>query len=66
MKTEQVIQKLSNDIDQSKSEHVYLRKEDAKRILERVNSLEGMAAELLRCVHGNTGVVVTLPFKSKP
>lgn len=64
MKTEQVIQKLSNDVAQSKSEHVYLRREDAQRILDRVNSLEGFAAELLRSVHESKSVV-RLPFKSK-
>lgn len=66
MKTEQVIQRLANDVAQTSSEHVYLRKEDAKRILDRVNSLEGVAAELLRSVHGNKSVVVSLPYKSKP
>lgn len=66
MKTEQVIQKLTNDISQTSGEHVYLRKEDAKRILERVNSLEGVAAELLRSVHGNQSIVIQLPYKSKP
>jgi hypothetical protein len=66
MKTEQVIQRLANEVSKPSSEHVYLKKEDAKRILERVNSLEAMAAELLRSVHGNTGIVVQLPYKSKP
>lgn len=65
MKTEQVLQRLANDVEQSKSEHVYLRREDAQRILDRVNSLEGVAAELLRSVH-ETKSVVKLPFKSKP
>lgn len=66
MKTEQVIQRLANDVAQTSGEHVYLRKEDAKRILDRVNSLEGVAAELLRSVHGNESVVIKLPYKSNP
>ena len=58
MKTEQVIERLKVEAFDPNREHVYLKKEDAKRLLERVNSLEMMAADLLRSLHGS-GTVIT-------
>lgn len=65
MKTEQVIQRLTNEVETLGGEHVTLKKEDARRILERMNSLEGVAAALLRSTHESQTPVI-LPFKTKP
>lgn len=49
MKTDIVLQRLDHEVAKSK-DTVLLKREDAKMILNRIQHLETMAAELLRSV----------------
>lgn len=67
VKTEQVLQKLDNDVTSVRGDHVALKKEDAKLILERMKHLESIAAALLRFHKNATGTIdVVLPYQAKP
>lgn len=65
MKTEQILQKLTNEVAKPRGENIVLKQEDAKLILNRVNYLESVAAALLRS-QINAEQAIVLPYQKKP
>lgn len=66
MKTEQVIQNLTNEVENKDSGLVEITKDDAKLILNHVNYLEGVAAALLKSQALAGKINVQLPYRAKP
>ena len=53
MDAELIIEKMKQDVAEREREYVYLRSADAKQLIEKINSLERLVADLLRLRYAN-------------
>lgn len=67
MKTEAVLNRLTNEVGRPTGDHVSLPKAEAKLLLDRISTLESLASALLRLAHESTERIdVVLPYRNKP